>query len=234
MKCRIADFNIEIKHRGGLIKRLCEKYLCDFDQADFILEASDEDILREKKLLGTGRKSYLEAVALARQLAYLLPGRDAFLLHAATFQVDDRTVALLAKSGTGKSTHMMLYKELFGKRLRVINGDKPIVRIIDGKPYAYGSPWCGKEGMSENVGAPLTDIGFINRSDENKTVYLAEKSEAAEKLLSQVLMPEGSENLLKILDLVDATAKNCSFWSIFCDTSLSSAEISSRTIFEVK
>ena len=233
MKCRIADFNIEIMHRGGLIKRLCEKYLCDFDTADFFLKVEDADLLREERLLGTTDKPYLEAVALARQLAYLLPQRDAFLLHAATFRVDERTIALLAKSGTGKSTHMMLYKDLFGERFSVINGDKPIIRIIDGKPHAYGTPWCGKEGLSENVGVPLTDIGFINRSDENKTEPLA-KSAATEKLLSQVLMPKGSENLIKIADMVDATAANCNLWSIFCDTDLKSAELSSRIIFEVK
>jgi len=231
MNCKIADFKVTIKNRGGLIARLCEKYIDDFSSPDFTVAVSDDDLLNEPTPSPT--KAYLESIAACRKLAYMLPAKDAFLLHAATFEIMGHGIALLAKSGTGKSTHMLLWKELFGEELRVVNGDKPIVRLKDGTPFAYGTPWCGKEGLSENRGIPLTDICFIVRSDKNETVALSPE-EAVNRLFSQVIIPSGSENILKITELLDKTIKKCRLWEIRCNTDLDAARISSKKILEVK
>ena len=231
MNCKIADFKVTIKNRGGLIARLCEKYIDDFSSPDFTVAVSDDDLLNEPTPSPT--KAYLESIAACRKLAYMLPAKDAFLLHAATFEIKGRGIAFLAKSGTGKSTHMLLWKELFGEELRVVNGDKPIVRLKDDTPFAYGTPWCGKEGLSENRGIPLTDICFIVRSDKNETVALSPE-EAVNRLFSQVIIPSGSENILKITELLDKTIKKCRLWEIRCNTDLDAAKISSKKILEVK
>ena len=231
MNCKIADFKVTIKNRGGLIARLCEKYIDDFSSPDFTVAVSDDDLLNEPTPSPT--KAYLESIAACRKLAYMLPAKDAFLLHAATFEIKGRGIAFLAKSGTGKSTQMLLWKELFGEELRVVNGDKPIVRLKDDTPFAYGTPWCGKEGLSENRGIPLTDICFIVRSDKNETVALSPE-EAVNRLFSQVIIPSGSENILKIMELLDKTIKKCRLWEIRCNTDLDAAKISSKKILEVK
>ena len=231
MNCKIADFKVTIKNRGGLIARLCEKYIDDFSSPDFTVAVSDDDLLNEPTPSPT--KAYLESIAACRKLAYMLPAKDAFLLHAATFEIKGRGIAFLAKSGTGKSTHMLLWKELFGEELRVVNGDKPIVRLKDDTPFAYGTPWCGKEGLSENRGIPLTDICFIVRSDKNETVALSPE-EAVNRLFSQIIIPSGSENILKITELLDKTIKKCRLWEIRCNTDLDAARISSKKILEVK
>ena len=36
-----------------------------------------------------------------------------------------------AQSGTGKSTHIKLWKKHFGKDVDIVNGDKPIVRVFN-------------------------------------------------------------------------------------------------------
>ncbi len=51
--------------------------------------------------------------------------------------------------------------------MRTIDGDNPIVRIIDGKAYVYGTPCCGKEGWSINTRAELGGIGFIIKDKVN-------------------------------------------------------------------
>ena len=38
-------------------------------------------------------------------------------------------------SGTGKTTHMLLWQKMLGDRFKFINGDKPIIRFIDNVPY---------------------------------------------------------------------------------------------------
>ena len=51
---------------------------------------------------------------------------------------------------------------------RIINGDNPIIRLRDGVFYAYGTPFCGKEGYNVNTGAPLKGICYLQRSGENR------------------------------------------------------------------
>ncbi len=231
MNCKIAELNVTINNRGGYLARLCDKYIGDFSSPDFTIAVSDDDLLNDP--IKHPSKSYAESVIACRKLAYLLPEKDAFLLHAATFEVMGHGIALVASSGTGKSTHMMLWKELFGDDLSVINGDKPIVRLKDGTPFAYGTPWCGKEGLSENRGVPLTDICFIVRGAENETVALSSE-DAVSRLMTQIIIPSGSKNILKLMELLDRTVKKCRLWEIRCNTELDSARISSKKILEVK
>lgn len=232
MKCRIADFNIELFCRGRGLKTSCQPYLSDFDNADFTVKVTDEDIEEESRLqYEEFSKSYLESVAACRKLCSLLPEKDAFVLHAATFEAKGRGIAFLAKSGTGKSTHMLLWKQLLGDDFHIVNGDKPIVRIIDGLPYAYGTPWCGKEGWSDNREVALTDLCFIKRSEENKTVKL-DKGEAVKALIRQVVMPEETEKVIKIIEMLDKTVKHCNVWEIYCNTDISAAEVSVKAILE--
>lgn len=233
MKIRIAELNIEILNRFGFMEKIGEKYLAEFSAPDLTLEATTEDIALEKTLaladgLDEGR---LEAVAVCRKLGLALPSFDALMLHAATFELDGRGIAFLAKSGTGKSTHMLLWQKLFGDRLQIINGDKPIVRFEDPLPLplAYGTPWCGKEGFSQNRSIPLTDLCFIRRSGKNETKPM-DKSEALSLLLEQVVIPHGSENILKVLDLLDGLLGACNLWEIKCNTDLAAAEESSNII----
>ena len=66
-----------------------------------------------------------------RAFAEQLPHYNAFVLHSATFDVSGVGVAFAAHSGTGKTTHMMLWQKLLGERMTIVNGDKPIVRFFD-------------------------------------------------------------------------------------------------------
>ena len=231
MKCRIAELNIEILNRDPYLENVCGKYAAEFSTPDITLSANDADIAFEKnaaavKNLSVGR---LESVAICRKLGRKLHEYNSFLLHAATFEVENRGVAFFAKSGTGKYTHMLLWKKLFGEKLQIINGDKPIVKVKDGKPFAYGTPWCGKEGLSENKSVMLTDLCFIKRSEKNETRKL-EKSEAFKLLLDQVAIPSGSINILKFLELLEATIENCNLWEISCNKETAAAEQSSKII----
>lgn len=234
MKFRAAELNIEILNRGKYIERLAQKYITDFDTADITIAANDADIEEELcRAVTPISKGYAEATAVYRKLGYILPKYDGYILHAATFELRGRGIGFLAKSGTGKSTHMMNWMKLYGDELKIVNGDKPIVRFKEGEPYAYGTPWCGKEGFSENTCTRLTDLCFIVRSDENKVVRL-EGADVIKRLLNQIIVPAGSENIIKTLELIDQTVKNCNIWEIHCNTDMSSAEVSSKTIFEVK
>lgn len=234
MKIRIAELNIEIANRGKYIEKLSENYITDFNSADINIEVTDSEIEAERIATdGQFGKGYCEATAAYRKIGYRLPEFDAFILHGATFRYKDRGITFLATSGTGKSRHMQNWISLFKDEIEVVNGDKPIVRFKDNLPLAYGTPWCGKECLSNNTSVRLTDICFIVRGKENKTRLLS-KEDITLKLLNQVVIPNGSKNIIKTLELIDRMVKNCNVWEIKCTADVSSAEVSSKAILEEK
>ena len=233
MKIRIAELNIDVASRGRYIEKLSDKYITDFDTPDISIDVSKADV--EAELNATEYQfsaEYCEATAVYRKIGYRLPEFDAFIFHAATFRFKDRGIALVATSGTGKSSHMQNWIKLFGDEVEVINGDKPVVRMKNGTPFAYGTPWCGKENLSKNDSVKLTDICFIVRAKENKT-RLLQNEEITSRILNQVVIPRGSQNIIKTLDLIDQMLKKCRIWEIKCTADVSSAEVSSKAILEV-
>jgi hypothetical protein len=234
MKCRIAELNVDFLNRGKYFERISKDFAADFSCPDIALSAADADIEKEKSLSPFPIKSSVaEATALCRKMGHVMPDYDGFLLHAATFSLEGRGIAFVATSGTGKSTHMMNWKELYGPRLSVINGDKPIVRMVEGKPVVYGTPWRGKEGLGENVSHPLTDLCFIVRSNCNEVKKL-DKNFDATRLLGHVVVPAGSKNILKLIDLLESAVENMNLWEIHCRADLEAAEVSSKIILEEK
>lgn len=88
------------------------------------------------------------------------------LIHASCVKHGEWAYPFIAKSGTGKSTHSGLWmKHVAGTEL--LNDDNPIIRIIDGKTYIYGSPWSGKTPCYRNVKVSLGAITKIDRAPKN-------------------------------------------------------------------
>ena len=156
MICKIADLLIDVPASGGLAPR-CREYLTDEKgSADIIIRA---ELYRARKY----------------------PQRDesfvAYMESAYLFS---------ASSGTGKSTHTRLWQSLFGEEARVFNDDKPALRYLDGRWLAYGTPWCGKDGININMKAPVAGICFLRRGGENSIRRLT-ALEATARILSQTM-----------------------------------------------
>ena len=111
---------------------------------------------------------------------------NGMMLHASAVVVDGQAYLFSAHSGTGKSTHTRLWQQLFGERAQVINDDKPALRCVDGVWYAYGTPWCGKDGININTKAKIAGICFLKQASENRIRRLSQ-AEAVQKILSQTL-----------------------------------------------
>lgn len=109
----------------------------------------------------------------ALMLTYAFAGSfcQTLLIHASCVLIrpeGEEPVAypFTAKSGTGKSTHTSLWmKHIEGTEL--LNDDNPIIRLIDGKPYIFGSPWSGKTPCYRNVKARLGAVTLIERAPRN-------------------------------------------------------------------
>ena len=92
---------------------------------------------------------------------------DTLLVHASTVEYDGKGYLFLGKSGTGKSTHSRLWLDLI-KGAELLNDDNPIVRIIDGKVYVYGSPWSGKTGCFKNRKVPAGGFVRLHQAPFNR------------------------------------------------------------------
>ncbi len=104
----------------------------------------------------------------ALMLAFAFAGAyyDTMLIHASCIMYNGGAYPFTAKSGTGKSTHTSLWmKHIEGAEL--LNDDNPIIRIINGQPIVYGSPWSGKTPCYRQRHAPLRALTQIERAPSN-------------------------------------------------------------------
>ena len=233
-KVKIADLIIDIQNKYRYLEKQCADYIYDGDApVDFSVSVTQEEMDTEAKESDFEfHPAILESTCEYRQIAMELPQRNALLMHGATFTIDDRGIIFIARSGTGKSTHLMLWQKLFGDKITIVNGDKPIIRFFDGVPYAYGTPWAGKEKLQNNMRAKLTDICILERGVENSTVKV-EPSEFLNQIMQQVLHPADPMTALLTLELVDNLANKCNFWNIKCNISDDAAITSHDAIFSV-
>ncbi len=88
-------------------------------------------------------------------------------IHTSTICYQGKAVLFLGESGTGKSTHTRLWREIIEGAV-LLNDDSPILRIIDGKPWVYGSPWSGKTPCYKNESYPLAACVRLSQAPFNK------------------------------------------------------------------
>ena len=90
------------------------------------------------------------------------------LVHGSAVAADGKGYLFLARSGTGKSTHTRLWREMLGQRAQMINDDKPFLAIGAEGVTIYGSPWSGKHGLDTNVAVPLAGICLLERGETDQ------------------------------------------------------------------
>lgn len=232
---RFADFMISYFDAPKKMLQLSQSYIQKSENCDLNIKISEKDILDEMSEVNYS-ESYPKYICVSRKLAEWLPLHNAFVLHSAVFDVDGTGIALTAHSGTGKTTHMLLWQKLIGDRLKIVNGDKPIVRFFDDEPetpYAYGTPWNGKEHLGCNMRTPLKNICFIERAEKNSCEEMT-KSEAADLLFNQVYMPKDPQAAINTLQLINRLISCCRLWKIKCNMDIDAAQTAYNKIFEME
>ena len=105
--------------------------------------------------------------ALMMMYTFITSDKLTTLFHSSVVSYQGKAYMFLGKSGTGKSTHSQLWlKYLEGTEL--VNDDNPVVRVIEGKAYVYGSPWSGKTPCYRNVSYPIGGIVKLKQAPHNE------------------------------------------------------------------
>ena len=206
----------------------CKNYIIDSaDAADFSVVMSQGDIdyekikaARQDELEGLPvRKlsdAFLELTAVQRKIAEELFRYDTLLFHGSVVAVDGEAYLFTAKSGTGKSTHTRLWRELLGDRAVMVNDDKPFLRLTEQGVLACGSPWNGKHGLGNNLCVPLKAVCILERGEENRIRPVSAK-QALTMLVQQSNRPMDRKWLPKYLELLDRLACSVEFYRLACN-----------------
>ena len=237
----MVEFNIRLADRVVAVSALyestrdfCSEYITDAE-ADFSVCVEPLDIISEDKKSDEEREAeglkpykyppaYLETLALYRKIAEKMADFGTILFHGSTIMLDGEAYIFTAKSGTGKSTHTRLWREVFGDRAVMINDDKPLISFKDGKPVVYGTPWCGKHGLGKNISAPVKAICLLTRGESN-TIAKISAPLAMPELFMQTYRFSDSEGMKRVLATLDSLINSVGIYRLACNMNPEAARV---------
>ena len=232
---RLAEVVVEVRCNYASTREFCKQYIVDeLNSAKCQVLVTTDDIMLERQKAvkeygddaGQFSDSYLETLAVYRQIATQMPAQDVILMHGSVIAVDGEGYLFTAPSGTGKSTHSRLWREVFGDRAYMVNDDKPLLRVKeDGSVMVYGTPWDGKHRLSNNVGVPLKGICVLAQGKENHIRKMG-ITEVFPTILQQVYRPKDRTDVMRqTLDILNHLLK-VGIWRLECTISKEAVRLS--------
>lgn len=180
MLCKIAELLVEVPPVGNMPQR-CEAYLYNGSEAPDIVIREESFKPENWPGLPVEDLPYMETGSI---FFFHLLRHNGMMLHSSAVEMDGKAYLFSGFCGAGKSTHTRLWQTVFGEKAQVFNDDKPALRYIDGVWYAYGAPWCGKDGINQNKKVPLAGICFLKQAPHNQIRRLTPK-EALSRIFAQ-------------------------------------------------
>lgn len=223
---RIADLYVGIEYKYDTMKKQAPKYE-SVDKPDIVeiaVWSSDASIQSLKEKNPQLSESDCEYLITGSNFYDCLIGFNGLMIHSSAVLYNGEAYLFSADSGTGKSTHTQLWLKAFGQDAKILNDDKPAIRIIDGKVYAYGTPWSGKTDLNENVRAPLKGICFIHRSQKNE-IKRVEPQTIVHELLKQTLRPTDKAKMTNLLNNIDELLRTVPVYTMGCNMDIEAAYV---------
>ena len=231
---KLAGLTVKIIHMHKVVRSHCSDYTVDKQDAADIVAMTSQDLIQAEKESADFpcTDGYCEDICLYRAIAEKMPLFNRAVFHGAAVEVDGKGYIFTAPSGTGKTTHIGLWFKHFGDKVKIINGDKPILRLDSHGVSVCSTPWAGKEGLERNVEMPLHAITLLKRSTENKITKISPKEYFSE-LVKQFYLPRDVEAKFKTLDMIDKTFSTVPIYLLECDVSREAAELSFNTLTNI-
>ena len=218
---QVAGLVFRMKSSGTTAKR-AERYRCDArERVDFEIKVTWN---RLKERFPDMTDDVAEYLATGFCFYRNLLNFDGLMLHSSAVVVDGKAYLFSADSGMGKSTHTKLWLDAFGDRAYILNDDKPALRLEDGRWYAYGTPWSGKNDISADLKVPVAGIALLRRGEEN-IISPSGGIEAIHRLFKQVNRPRNAAYREKLLELIDQLMQKVPIWDLQCNMESEAAKI---------
>ena len=181
----------------------------------------------------------------ALMLVYAFAGsfRETMLIHASAIMAPSTTSSqegsgevppffgypFIAKSGTGKSTHSSLWLKHI-ENCELMNDDNPVIRVEDGTPYIYGSPWSGKTPCYRNLRALLGAVVRIDRAPQNSIERLDPVSAFASLLPACSSMKWDETIYNNLCDAITRIIETTPIYTLHCLPDEEAAQLCHKTI----
>ena len=231
-RIKIANKVIEINTFSESTKKYCQSFISE-EKTDYVITMSEEDLINESSNSENGKVYVNEEIsALYRKIADLFVEDNIIVFHGSSFMVNNNGYIITAKSGVGKSTHSRNLKEYIGEGFKYINDDKPLLKVTDNQVVVFGTPWNGKERISNNISSPLKAILFLNRGESNSYRKIINKEEIYIKMISQIYLPKEKSKREKALKIADTLLKNVNFYEINVTKDVESAKMTYEEIIK--
>ncbi len=217
---RIADLTVDMGYKYDRMKKQAEAYRISENVSPEVTIYLSDSFLEQK---------YAENPAIPPEFGeYIYTGSifytglilfGGFMLHASAVLMDGHAYLFSASSGVGKSTHTGMWQQVFGKeRAKILNDDKPAIRIEKDGIFAFGTPWSGKTDLNINVKAPIAGICFIERGKTNK-IKRENGGAVVGKLLAQTIRPYDEKDMELLLGHIDCVLSKIPAYTLSCDIS---------------
>lgn len=189
-------------------EKILETYLySENEKADITLSIPKEMETEHEIFVRTNIWNYLA-------FENVLINHQGFILHSSFISWQNNGILFTAPSGTGKSTQADLWKKY--EDADIYNGDRTIIRKIEGKYYGFGSPYAGSSGIYRNESAPIKAIVVIDQGPDNVIRRLRGR-EAFLPLFRETLMNTwNKEYMEKMTDLLMDAACQIPVYHLFC------------------
>ena len=96
---------------------------------------------------------------------YMLSALHVINLHSSLIRFQNGAILFTAPSGTGKSTQAELWERYTDAEQ--LNGDRSVIRNVNGVWTAYGFPFAGSSQIFRNESAPIRAIVVLRQAPEN-------------------------------------------------------------------
>ena len=219
---RIAGLLVQMDSFGRTVEQ-AEPYLTDeTGSPDIVIHSQWQNLQKMAPHLSDESCEYLSTgSSFYRQLL----DYDGMLLHSSAVVMEGRAYLFSAPCGTGKSTHTKLWLQVFGDKAKILNDDKPALRMEDGSFYAYGTPWSGKHDASLNIRVPVGGICILRRGEENR-IEPYSGTMAIFDILSQTARSKSPVMTEKLLTLLDRLLEKVPVWKLECNMDPAAALVS--------
>lgn len=140
--------------------------------------------------------------------------KNGFSIHAAAINYNEKGILFTAPSGTGKSTQAKLWEKY--RKAEILNDDRPVIRMKDGKWYVYGTPWSGSDLPVLNKSVQLSAIIAIKQSAENRIRRLTSR-EAVNYVMARCFLPYFDQKLMDIfIEHIGSVIQNIPVYLLNC------------------
>lgn len=161
---------------------------------------------------------FVSLFALERRMIH----RDSMILHCAYMKDRGEAILFSAPSETGKTTQANLWEKYRGSK--TVNGDRALLRKINGRWHACGWPVCGTSEVCHDQTVPIHTIVMLKQGKSNQIRKL-HPMQAFTLICSQITANRwNAEDTAKTLDLIEDLIGQVPVYELSCTISKEAVE----------